>query len=37
MYKEKWVDFLVEKMSNKEEYCSLYKGDRNIIKPGEVS
>lgn len=37
MYTEEWVDFLVDKMSDIDEYCSLYKGERNIVDPGILS
>jgi hypothetical protein len=37
MYKPKWIDFLVEKMSDKNEYCSLYKGERDIVEYGALS
>jgi len=36
MYTEKWVDYLVEKMSDEEEYQSLFKSHREIVKPVEV-
>lgn len=37
MYKEKWVDFLVKKMSDIDEYKSLFKGERNIIELGKLT
>jgi len=36
MYTEKWVDFLVEKMSDETEYQSLYKNPREIVRKAKT-
>lgn len=36
MYTKNWVDFLVDKMSDEEEYQSLFKSTREIVKPVEI-
>lgn len=36
MYTQEWVNFLIAKMSDEEEYQSLFKNNRDIVKPIEV-